>query len=208
MSAFRLEPRGIGSFLFVATLLLSGCETVVFEAPPVAAQACDPALVGHWLSVADKPAENGEVELRIATDCTLLFVEHEKGVTREGAPTTLHVGRDGRIAYAWVDARWAEVRMALSDAEKAPAQDKPSQFAAGDIVLMQYRVAARRLELRNASPKPFAHRIIDGKLKGDVRTDGDDLAVRVRAPVDPRQLRDPALFPRGEMRFERAAAND
>ena len=53
-----------------------GCETVVFEQAPVAAQACDPALVGNWLSKGDKPGTDGEVELRISADCTLLFVEH------------------------------------------------------------------------------------------------------------------------------------
>jgi hypothetical protein len=186
--------------------LCGGCETVVFEAPPVAAQACDPALVGNWLSKGDKPGSDGEVELRIAADCALLFVEHEHGAPREGEPTALHVGRDGRIAYAWVDARWAETRMALNeDRAKATA----SQFAAGDIVLMQYSLSGKRLELRNASPKPFAHRIIDDEIKGEVtRRSNGDLAVRVAAPVDPRQLRDATLFPRGEMRFERAPAHD
>jgi hypothetical protein len=192
--------------LMLAAALLAGCETVVFEAPPVAAQPCDPALVGTWLSVGDKPADTGEVELRIDAQCTLLFVEHEKSGTRDGAPTTLHVGRDGRTAYAWVDARWAETRM---DGKSGDAKDAAaSAFLAGDIVLMQYRVSGRRLELRNASPKQFAHRIIDGELKGEVKHDQDgDLAVRVTAPVDPRQLRDAKLFPRGEMRFERAPAD-
>jgi hypothetical protein len=198
--------------LRIAALLLSlgglaGCETVVFEAPPVAVQACDPALVGNWLSVDKDPKDAGEVELRIATDCTLLFVEHEKDGTREGAPTPLHVGRDGRIAYAWVDAGWAEFRMRAKD---APPHDpaEPYPFAEGDIVLMQYRVSGRRLELRQADAKLFAHRIIDGKIKGTVKRGDDDLAVRVTAPVDPRQLRDAKLFRSGDMRFERAAADE
>ena len=183
-----------------AAVLCGGCETVVFEAPPVAAQACDPALVGTWMSIGDKPADAGEVELRIAADCTLRFVEHEKGGTREGDPTPLHVGRDGRLAYAWVEARWAEKRMASQD-----RASEPSDFAAGDLELMQYRVDARRLELRGAEPKLFAHRIIDGKLKGEVTRDKEGhLAVRVAAPVDPRALRDAKLFPKGEMRFTRA----
>jgi hypothetical protein len=192
--------------LLLLAALCGGCETVVFEAPPVAAQACDPALVGHWLSVADKPAENGEVELRIATDCTLLFVEHEHGAPREGEPTALHVGRDGRIAYAWVNARWAETRMASPPANGAKV-NRASDFDADDLVLMQYRIAGRRLDVRQADPKQFAHRIIDDRIKGEIRQDaGGDLAVRVAAPVDPRALRDAKLFPRGEMRFRRAAA--
>jgi hypothetical protein len=193
-------------------LLCGGCETVVFEAPPVAAQACDPALVGDWLSVGDKHDEPGEVELRIAADCTLLFVEHEKDGTREGAPTAVHVGRDGRIAYAWVDARWAEQRMALSDASKPadPPGTTPadlSRSAAGDVVLMQYRASADRLELRNADPKAFAHRVIDDAIHGEVARKGSDLAVRVTAPVEARALHDPRLFPRSDMRFTRAPAH-
>jgi hypothetical protein len=188
--------------LSLLAAMCGGCETVVFQAPPVAAEACDAALVGNWLSVGDNPGNAGEVELRIGADCTLLFVEHDKGAPREGEPTPLHVGRDGRIAYAWVDARWADQRMALSpEAKKAEAS---SAFAAGDIVLMQYRVSGRRLELRNADPKQFAHRVIDDAIKGTVtRDDQGHLAVRVSAPVDPKQLRDAKLFPRGEMRFTR-----
>lgn len=191
-------------FALLCTVALGGCETVVFEAPPVAAQACDPALVGNWLSKGDKPGTDGEVELRIAADCTLLFVEHEHGAPREGEPTALQVGRDGRIRYAWVDARWAEQRMQSADAAK-----EPSTFLAGDIVLMQYRATAKSLELRNANPKAFAHRIIDDRLKGEVtRTKGGDLSVRVLAPVDPAKLREAALFPKGDMCFIRASADE
>jgi hypothetical protein len=186
--------------------LCGGCETVVFEAPPVAAQACDPALVGNWFSEGDKPGNRGEVELRIAADCTLLFVEHEHGAPREGKPTTLHVGRDGRIAYLWVDAQWADIRMD-GHPDKVNVDGK-SNFTAGDIVLMQYKVTGHRLELRNASPKEFAHRIIDDKIKGEVHADEGDIEARVTAPVDPRLLRDAKLFPRGDMRFTRAPAND
>ena len=187
--------------VLLLAVLCSGCETVVFQAAPVPAQACDAALVGNWLSVGDRKDDAGEVELRIAADCTLLFVEHEKGAPREGEPTPLHVGRDGRIAYAWVDARWADRRMALSSDKKEDA----TAFAAGDIVLMQYRVSGRKLEMRNADPKQFAHRIIDDRIKGTVdRDEQGHLAVRVSAPVDPKQLRDAKLFKRGEMRFTRA----
>jgi hypothetical protein len=191
--------------LLLAAAWLGGCETVVFEKPPVAAQACDPALVGTWLSVGDKPGDTGEVELRIDAACKLLFVEHEKSGTREGDPTPLHVGRDGRIAYAWVDARWVEKRM-----ENHPDRvkgERESAFAAGDIVLLQYKVSGRRLEFRNADPKAFAHRIIDEKLKGVVLAEDGEMAVRVTAPIDPKALRDAGLFPRGEMRFVRAPAD-
>ena len=191
--------------------LCGGCETVVFEAPPVAATACDPALVGNWLSEGDKPGNTGEVELRIGADCTLLFVEHEHGAPREGEPTTIHVGRDGKINYAWVDARWADARMSLSSdsTPEGSGSEKASGFAAGDIVLYQYRVTPRLLELHKPEPKAFAHQIIDDRFKGEVHQDKDGgLAVRVAAPVDPRPLRDRKLFSRGDMRFIRAPAND
>jgi hypothetical protein len=196
--------------MVLAAVLCTGCETVVFEASPVAAQECDPALVGNWLSIGDKPQDKGEVEIRITSDCKLLFVEHEKEVTREGDWTQLYVGRDGRIRYLWIDARWTEQRMALTDERaKANAEEaKASEFAAGDFVVFQYRVDAHRLEVNKPNPKAFAHRIIDEQIKGEVKHDADgDLAVRVTAPVDPRQLRDAKLFPRGDMRFERAPAD-
>jgi hypothetical protein len=187
--------------LMLLALACTGCETVVFQAPPVAATACDPGLVGTWMSVGDKPENRGEVELRISADCTLLFVEHEKDGTREGEPTTLHVGRDGHIAYAWVDARWAEQRLGSRPKPGEPAA--PSQYAAGDIVLMRYRTSGLKLELRDADAKQFAHRVIDGKIKGTVaRDDEGHLAVRISAPADPKALRDAKLFPRGAMRFE------
>ena len=192
--------------LMLLALACSGCETVVFQAPPVAAQACDPLLVGNWLSMGDRPESTGEIELRIAANCTLLFVEHEKDGAREGESTTLHVGHDGRLAYAWVDARWAELRMDSSSQGESKGAAEPSRYAAGDIVLMRYRVSGRKLELNNADPKLFAHRIIDKKIKGTIaRDEAGHLAVRISAPVDPKSLRDAALFPRGEMRFERAA---
>jgi hypothetical protein len=195
--------------LLIVLLLAAGCvgcETVVFQAPPVAAQSCDPALVGRWLSVGDQPGEHGEVELKITADCTLWFVEHEKNGIDQGEPTTLHVGRDGRIAYAWVDARWTEKRM----------QDSPDRWKGGtgsginegDLVLLKYRASGRSLEFRMADAKAFAHRVIDGKIKGTVDSDEDEIAVRVTAPVDPRTLRDGKLFPRGEMHFERSTSNE
>ena len=190
---------------FALLALLCGCESVVFEAPPVAAQACDPALVGNWLSVGDKPGDRGEVELRIAADCSLLFVEHRKDGVRTDAPTPLHVGRDGRIAYAWVDARWAEKRM--QDPPSPAAGERSSEFAAGDIVLMRYEVSARRLQVRQADARAFAHRVVDEKIKGTVQAKDSDLAVRVTAPVDPRRIRDGKLFLREQMRFERAPAD-
>ena len=197
--------------LLLLAAMCGGCETVVFEQPPVAAQACDPALVGRWASIGDKPADRGEVELRIAPDCALLFVEHEKGGTREGDPTPLHVGRDGRLAYAWVDARWAERRMAISGDPPATPAAAPStpDFAEGDVVVYRYRIAGRRLVLMGTDPKRFAHRIIDGKLKGAVpRTTEGDLAVRVAAGADPRALRDATLFPPGDVAFERAPTDE
>jgi hypothetical protein len=187
-------------------LACGGCETVVFQAPPVAATACDPDLVGKWLSVGDKADDRGEVELRIAADCALSFVEHEKDGTDEGEPTTLQVGRDGRIRYAWVDAHWAERRMESSSNGETKETENSQGFAAGDIVLMRYRVSGRRLELLQADPKQFAHRIVDDRIKGTIaRDESGHLAVRVTVPVDAKALRDSALFPRGEMRFERAA---
>jgi hypothetical protein len=195
--------------LLLLAACCGGCETVVFESSPVAAQACDPQLVGDWLSVGDRPGNAGEVELRIDAACTLLFVEHDKGAPRLGEPTALHVGHDGRIAYAWVDARWAEERMDNSSEAEPKLPEEPSEFAAGDIVLMRYRVSARKLEFSNAEPKLFAHRIIDEKIKGEVsRNDQGRLAVRVSAPVDAKALRDARLFPRGEMRFEHASTHD
>lgn len=175
-------------------LLLSGCETTSFQAPPVAERACDPALVGTWDSIGDKHEENGEVELRIDDKCTLLFVEHEQDGTKEGTSTQLHVGNDRGAGYLWVDGGWVQSRFDM----KTPAP-------AGDIFLVSYRIRNDRLTLQAPDDKAIAHRIIDGKIKGEVRRIDGNLANRLLAPVDPAVLRQAGFFDKEKAELRRRA---
>ena len=196
------------AFALLAMLVLTGCESTRFEAPPVKA-TYDKAILGRWLSVGDTPGERGEVELRIthrrgAHDGApegggfevwdeLVFVENKKEGTTKGEPTDLHVGRDGDRRYLWVDANWAEVRMG-----ETPRADK------GDVFVFRYRIDGDRLELWQPDTQAIAHRVIDNKLKGDVHQANDELHVRLKAPVAPEALRMRYFWDEDVLRFERA----
>lgn len=178
-------------------LLLAGCETTSFQAPPVAAGVCDANLVGVWDSIGDKHENDGEVELRIDDKCMLLFVEHEKAGTKEGTTTQLHVGSDGKAGYLWVDGAWVAKRFEMK--EPPPA---------GDIYLVRYRIAHDRLTLQAPDDKAIAHRIIDGKFNGEVhRTDGS-LSNRILAPTDPAILREPGFFDQEKAELRRRASGN
>lgn len=174
------------TFAMFSCLLLAGCEATSFQAPPVAESACDKALTGTWLSVDEKSGgkDDGEVELRIDADCQLLFVENEKSGRKEGAPTPLHIGNDGDARYLWIDADWAKQRFELKDTA-APS---------GDIYLLRYSVANDTLTLELPNDKVVAHRIIDGKLRGETRKTDGSLTNRLLSPVDPAALREPGFF--------------
>jgi len=179
----------------LCVLLLAGCETTSFQAPPVAATGCDPALVGIWDSIGDKPEDNGEVELRIDDKCTLLFVEHEKSGTKEGATTQLHVGNDRGAGYLWVDGTWVASRFEMK-------QPPPT----GDVYLVRYRIRNDRLTLQAPDDKAIAHRIIDGKIKGEVHDADGSLNNRVLAPADPAILRQPGFFDKEKAELRRRPA--
>jgi hypothetical protein len=173
-------------------LCLTACETTSFQAPPVAEKGCDAALAGTWLSVGDKPDENGEVELRIDHQCQMLFIEHEKDGTKEGVATRLHIGSDGDAGYLWVDSAWVVTRFEMK-------QPPPS----GDIFLLRYQIKSDELTLEAPDDKAVAHRIIDGKINGEVRRIDGNLNNRLLAPVDPAALREPGFFDKENARLRR-----
>ena len=164
-------------------LFLAGCENTSFQAPPVAASACDRTLVGTWDSIGDKHEENGEVELRIDDKCMLLFIEHEKDGTKEGVATQLHVGSDREVNYLWVASAWAQTRF---DMKNPPVGD--------DVYLLRYRIRNDLLTLEAPDDRVVAHRIIDGKINGEVRRIDGNLNNRLLAPVDPAVLRQAGFF--------------
>jgi hypothetical protein len=176
-------------------LVLSGCEATSFEAPPVAESACDKALVGTWDSIGDKREKNGEVELRISDQCSLLFIEHEQDGTKEGTPVQLHIGSDRDLHYLWVDSAWVVSRF-----------DKKQPPPAGDIYLVRYRIEKDRLTLQTPDDTAVAHRIIDGKIKGEVRRIDGDLNNRLLAPVDPAVLHQPGFFDKEKAELRKRAA--
>jgi hypothetical protein len=173
-------------------LLLSGCEATSFQSPPFASESCDRALVGTWDSVGDQQEKNGEVELRIDDRCMLLFVEHEKDGTKEGTATQLHVGHDRGAGYLWVDSGWVVSRF---DMKQPPP--------AGDIFLVSYRIDKGLLTLHAPDDKAVAHRIIDGKINGEVRRIDGNLDNRILAPVDPDVLHQPGFFDKEKAELRR-----
>jgi hypothetical protein len=181
------------ALICISCLCLAACETTSFQAPPVAEQACDSQLTGTWLSVGDKPDENGEVELRIDGKCQLLFIEHEKDGTKEGVTTQVHVGNDRDAGYLWVDSAWAVTRF---DMKQPPPE--------GDIYLLRYRIRNDRLVLEAPDDSAIAHRIIDGKINGEVRRIDGNLNNRLLAPVDPAILRQRGFFDKEKAELRRA----
>ncbi|MFT3806382.1 hypothetical protein [Arenimonas sp.] len=174
------------TFAMISCLLLAGCEATSFQASPVAEGACDSELAGTWLSVDEKSngKDDGEVELRIDAACQLLFVENEKAGRKEGTPTQLYVGRDSDARYLWVDADWAKQRFEMKDTS-APS---------GDIYLLRYSVANQTLTLELPDDRAVAHRIIDGKLRGETHKTENTLTNRLLAPVDAAALREAGFF--------------
>jgi hypothetical protein len=181
----------------VVLLALAGCEATTFQNPPVAEQACDPQLVGDWLSVADSKDNDtpGEVELEIDKTCSLSIVEHKKDGDVGGDATTLHVGRDGAQEYFWLDARWAFKR--AQSTQPAPA---------GDVYMLRYVIRNNDLQLYTIDDHAVAHRILNDELKGEVHKTEGTLVNRLTGTVTPHQLRSEIRFENKPARFIRSSA--
>ncbi len=177
--------------------LLGGCESTSFQAPPVAESACDPALVGDWRPGDGANKDGDDVELRIDPQCQLDFAEDKDGKHREGPPTKAHVGSDGDRHYLWVDAAWAVTRF---DLKQAPPP--------GDLFLVRYRFKDGQLLLTMTDDRTIAHRIIDGRIRGDIHRVDGDLRNRLLAPADPAVLREPGFFELNETLLRRKSGEN
>jgi hypothetical protein len=128
---------------------------------------------GRDLAVGRRQADDhGEVELRIAADCTLLFVEHEKSGhgRRDHA---LHVGATRRLPTCGSTRAGREARIEI---------ETPSRQAAGvgsrrDICVALSRQERTAWNCAAPTTRTFAHRIIDGKIKGEARRNDGSLRV-------------------------------
>lgn len=156
-------------------LLLGACQRTVFQNPPAAAEACDPALAGRWLSQGDTPKSHGELEVLVGADCSLRAVEHKPTGARRSEPTTLRNARVGGVRYLWLDAGWThrsfEIDPNLLDRE-------------GDVYLFAYSISRDHLRLANAPHRALAHRVLDKDIAGEVLMQENDLMVRVSGDVD------------------------
>jgi hypothetical protein len=184
----------------VGLLLLGGCQRTVFENAPGAAELCDPALAGRWLSRGDDGSKDGELEAQIDADCTLVVIESKADGPRRSEPTRMHTARIDGVRYLWLDAGWAnrsfEITSTTLDHEH-------------DIYLFAYRNS--RSELRLAAPphRALAHRVLDKDIAGGVLMHGDDLTIRVDGEPDAirRMLRKHRLFRfDGALRFRKVGA--
>lgn len=160
--------RGVAALL--AVLALAACQRTVFENPPATLAACDPALVGRWLSLGDREEESGELEAIVASDCRMQVIEHERSGPRRLPPTQLRNGVRAGVRYLWLEAAWAnrgfEIQPTVLDRD-------------GDVYLFAYRVRRGVLELAAPPHRALAHRVLDKDIAGEVLMQGDELAVRV-----------------------------
>ena len=175
-------------------LALGACQMTTFEAAPLAASPCDPALAGDWLSQDEDPAKNGEVVLRMDDACQLVLQTTTKDGVRTGAPTPLHLGQHGLYRYAWVDARWA---MAQFEEDHVPP--------AGDVYLLRIASDGDRVTLWTINDKAVAHAIIDGTLQGEVASRNRELFNRLAGNEAPGVLDHAGLFNADPVQFVRCA---
>ena len=183
----------------LAVLLLCalgcGCASTSFQSAPLAADpGCDPALAGNWASVNDAGGPDDEMHLAIGADCSLAVTDRDGGRLREGPATTLSVAHVADQRYAWVSAEWADLRFEATEEFRAPA---------GDVYLFRYRVAGDTLAVEFVDHKAVAHRLIDGDLKGTVRSGDSALVNRVTEAPGTRMLALPDLFDREARQFRR-----
>lgn len=182
------------SRLLPALLLLSACEGTTFERAPLAAEACDPSFAGRWASVAEDPADRGEVVLVVSAECFLEVEEHERTGVRTGEGTRVHLGRHGPHRYAWVDAGWVHRRF-----------EEPDTPPAGDVYLLRVALEGGDLRLWSTDDRPIAHRIIDDELDGEVVARDSRLFNRLTGAQDPAVLDHPGFFDAEPARFRREA---
>ncbi len=181
---------------------LVGCQRTVFQNPPAAAEACDPALVGRWLSQGDKDEAEGELEAIVDAKCRLVTIEHKQNGDRRAEPTTLSSARVGGVRYLWLDADWAnrsfEIEPNLLDRD-------------GDVYLFAYSLSRDRLRLASAPNRALAHRVLDKDIAGEVLMRENELTVRVSGtPEEIRKTLGKHRVFRFEapLQFRRAASDD
>lgn len=202
MKPSLLAPVVRISLATVMLLGLVGCQRTVFQNPPAAAEACDPALVGRWLSLGDKDEPEGELEALVDAKCRLVTIEHKQSGERRSEPTTLSTARVGGVRYLWFDTAWAnrsfEIEPNLLDRD-------------GDIYLFAYSLRGNRLRLANAPNRALAHRVLDKNIAGEVLMQEDQLTVRVSGtPEEIRKTLGKHRVFRFEapLQFRRAASDD
>ncbi|KAA2284500.1 hypothetical protein [Arenimonas fontis] len=187
----RVRRYGV---LLSALALLAGCEATRFEQAPLTAEAaCDPALAGRWLSVAEPPGPDGEMELQVSADCLLAVVEYQGEQRRTGEVARLHTGRHGGHRYAWVDAGWAHRRFEVDLA-----------VAEGAVYLVRYRVQGDVLDVRSPDTRRVAHLIIDQELDGEVVARDYSIFSRVDVADGLAALERADFFKPEPLRFRRA----
>lgn len=173
--------------------LTCACQGTSFQNAPLASAGCDPAFVGEWISVDDKGVANGELRLSVSATCQIdMSGTSAKPVAAEGTTQAYTATRAGQ-AYAWFNAAWANRLFDVKEFQVDP----------GDVYLFRYEVNGNELHLRSVDHKAVAHRIIDGDIKGTVRSDDNTLVNRITGPARPEILDLPNLFSADSARFAR-----
>lgn len=185
----------------IAVLLLAGCQRTVLSQPPGESGGCDPALRGHWLSLANGSSGAGELEATLGDDCQLQVVEHGREAPRHWPMIRVASARIGRRDLLWLDATTAnrgfEVATGPVDRE-------------GSVYVFAYRVDDDTVTLLRPDHRRLARRVVDGEIEGAAFADGSDLVVRLdgEPAVLAALLGERRSFTRDDsLRFRRAPAD-
>lgn len=177
-------------------LLLCACQATSFQNPPLAEEACDPALAGNWSSVDESGKRNGELQLKLSETCQLEISGSSVKAPGSAGATLAHTARRAGHAYAWFNAGWANRLFEIGEFDAPP----------DDVYVFRYTVQGQDLLLQGLDHKAVAHKIIDDAIPGTVRSDDNALVNRITGPARPETLELPGLFSTDVSRFTREPA--
>ncbi|MEH6422069.1 hypothetical protein [Pseudomonas sp. CGJS7] len=184
MPLLMQSPRATRRFPFVLILaalaLLAGCSTTAFESPPSGAQvACDPRLVGNWLSgewgeqgaSAPKRGDEDTEAMSIRPkDCGLIVRSTGQcpsdliGYTFSYLPD-----RTGGYIIATEATQATEPDSCRRmDARQSEESDDDAQSLRGRYMLLRYRLGPDRIAIHAIDTPKIARMILTGKLRGSV----------------------------------------
>jgi len=186
--------------MLVLLLPLAACQRTLLSQSPVENAGCDAALVGHWVSVGDTRADDGELEAWLAADCVLKAVERRSEGPRQWPPIRLSTARFAGRDLLLLDA--AATNLAF-EVEPGPLDRE------GAVYVFAYRLRGDGLTLLPPNHRGLAGAVVSGKVDGAAHAEDVNITVRLDARGEALEslLRKRRSFSRGEaLRFRRMQA--